>query len=76
MLYRPVRRSDDAFAGAIEAQLALFHEERQVRIFHMVKGRETLQKLHGAVNVLQHCRLPCLEKRIRFTHDRYRVVGG
>ena len=52
MIYRPVSRSDDALAWTIEAQLALLYQERQVSVFHLVKGRESLQKLHGAVNVL------------------------
>ena len=72
---RPVGRPNDALSRAIEAQLALLHQERQVSVFHLVKGRESLQELHGAVNVLQHRSFSCLEKRIRFTHYRYRIVG-
>ena len=68
MFHRPVSRSDDAFARGIEAQLALLDQVRQVSVFHVVERRESLQKLHGAVNVLQHRGFPCLEKRIRFTH--------
>ena len=65
---RAIGGSNDAFTGAIEAQLALLDQKRQVSVFHLVEGRESLQKLHGAVNVLQHRGFSCLEKRIRFTH--------
>ena len=75
MLDRAVFGPNDAVTGAIEAQLALFNQEGQVSVFHLVKGREPLQELHGAVDVLQHRRSTCLEKRIRFAHYRYRMIS-
>ena len=71
---RPVVRADDAVTGAIEAQLALLDQIGQVSIFHLVKRRKSLQKLHRAVNVLQHSCFSCLDKRFRFHHYRYRML--
>ena len=69
VLHRACRRLEDALAGAVEAQLALLHQKRQVGVFHLVEGREALQELQGAVNVLQHSSFPRLGESISFTHN-------
>ena len=74
MLDRAARRFEDAVARAIEPQLALFHQESQVRLFHLVERREALQELQGAVDVLQHSGFTRLCECISFTHNSDRSV--
>jgi len=74
VLNRPVRRLEDAVAGAIKAQLALLYQEREVRVFHLVERWEALQELQGAVDVLQHRSFPRLVECISFTHNYDRDV--
>ena len=73
VLHRPTRWLEDALAGAEETQLALFHQKRQVGVFHLVEGREALQELQGAVDILQHSSFPRLGEGISFTHNSDRV---
>jgi len=69
VLHRPARRLEDALAGAIETQLALLDQKGQVGIFHLVEGREALQELQGAMNVLQYGGFSRLGEGISFTHN-------
>jgi hypothetical protein len=74
MLNRPVGRFDDAFAVRIKTQLTLFNQVRQVRVFHLIEGRESLKELQSALNVLQHRGFPCLCKGVLSTHNHYRSL--
>lgn len=40
-----------------------------MRVFHLVEGREALQELQGAVDVLQHGGFSRLGESISFTHN-------
>jgi hypothetical protein len=71
---RTVRGLDDALAGGVETQLALFYQVRQVGVFHLVEGREALKKLQSTLDVLQHRGFPCLCEGVRFTHNHYRSL--
>ncbi|MNZ86367.1 hypothetical protein D3C78_1051860 [compost metagenome] len=68
MLHRPVLGLDDGVAGGIEAQQAVFDEEGEVGAFHLVEGRELLQELHGAVDVLHYRLLAGLGKGVCLVH--------
>lgn len=65
---RAVAGLDDAFARGVETQPALLHQIRQMGVFHLVKGREALQELQGAVNVLLNRGLAGLAEGVFFTH--------
>ncbi|CRM67296.1 hypothetical protein [Pseudomonas sp. 22 E 5] len=69
VLHRPAGRFENAVARAVEAQLALFDQKRQVGVFHLVKRREALQELQSAVDVLQHGGFSRLRESISFTHN-------
>jgi hypothetical protein len=47
----------------------LFNQVRQVSVFHLIEGREALEKLQSALDVLQHRGFPCLCEGVRFTHN-------
>jgi hypothetical protein len=68
MRHRAVLGLDDAFAVGVETQLALLDQIGQVRVFHLVEGREALEKLRGAVNVLQYGGLARLGEGVGFVH--------
>jgi hypothetical protein len=59
---RAIGRLDDALAGRIKTQLTLLNQVRQVRVFHLVEGREALKELQGALDVLQHRGFPACVK--------------
>ncbi len=65
---RAIVRGEDALAFGIKTQLAVFHEIGEMHLFHLVEGRVLAQKLHGAVDVLQHRRLPGLGEGVSFAH--------
>ncbi len=69
VLHRPAGRFENAVAGAVETQLALFDQERQVGVFHLVERWEALQELQGAVDVLQHGGFSRVRESISFTHN-------
>ncbi|MNL02868.1 hypothetical protein D3C87_1233890 [compost metagenome] len=71
---RAVGGFDDAFALAVETQLTLLHQISQVGVFHLIEGREALEELQGALNVLQYRGFPCLGEGVRFTHNHYRSL--
>jgi hypothetical protein len=73
MLDRTIARLDNAFAGRVKTQLALLDQKSQVRLFHLIERRKTLEKLQGAVDVLQYRRLACLGEGIRFAHGSGRL---
>jgi hypothetical protein len=52
----------------------LFNQIRQVSVFHLIEGRETLKELQSALDVLQHRGFPCLCEGVRFTHNHYRSL--
>ena len=72
--HRAVGRLDDAFALTVKPQLALLHQIGEVGLLHLIEGRETLEELHSALNVLQHRGFPCLGEGVRFTHNHYRSL--
>ncbi len=74
VLHRSVARLDDAFTACVEPQLTLLDQIRQMSVFHLIEWREFLQKLHGAVYVLQHGCLACLGESICLAHGLFRVL--
>jgi hypothetical protein len=74
MFNRAIGGLDDAVAGGIKTQLTLFNQVRQVSVFHLIEGRETLKELQGTLNVLQYGGFPCLCEGVRFTHNHYRSL--
>src|SRR5690606_13079611 len=46
----------------------LFRSIGEMYLLHLVEGRVLAQKLHGAVDVLQHRRLPGLGEGVSFAH--------
>ncbi|MNF76242.1 hypothetical protein D3C85_811160 [compost metagenome] len=81
VLDRAIGGLDNAVTRAVEAQLALLHQVGQVCVFHLIERREPLQELQGALDVLQHRRLPGFSEGVRFIHNhdgrlfRFVVVG-
>ena len=74
VLNRPVGRFDDAFAAGIEAQLALLDQVGQVAVLHLVERRKALQKLQGALDVLQYCCPARLAVGVLFAHETDRIA--
>ena len=71
---RAVGGFDDALALTVETQLTLLHQISEVGVFHLIEGREALEELQGALNVLQYRGFPCLGEGVRFTHNHYRSL--
>src|SRR5699024_3622821 len=59
---------NDAVAFGIEAQLAVFHQKREMRRLHLDEGRILAQELHGSVNVLQYGSLASFGVSVTFAH--------
>ncbi|CAH0273272.1 hypothetical protein SRABI70_03547 [Pseudomonas sp. Bi70] len=68
VLYRAVIGVDDHLVFAVEAQLAMFDQIGEVRAVHLVEGREFLQELHGAMDVLAYRRLAGLDEIVGWFH--------
>lgn len=74
VFHRAVGRFDDALALGEKTQLTLLHQIGEVGVFHLIEGREALEELQGALNVLQHRGFPCLGEGVRFAHNHYRSL--
>ncbi len=74
MFDRAVGGFDDALALGVKPQLTLLDQIGEVGVFHLIEGREALEELQGALNVLQNRGFPCLGEGVRFTHNHYRSL--